>query len=152
LTAQIEESIFIDGQYRPMATCPDFPVDGSRIVKQSEPSFLQENSACWRGYIASWEIRDDRLFLNDISGRYVKSDTKPIHATWYSGTLKIGLGELLEYVHMGFGSVHEKELHLKIKRGCVVRMKWIDNRAVEHGRYTAWYRRWLMGSWWRSQG
>jgi len=152
MTAQIEESILFDGQYRPMQTCPGFPVDENRIVRNSEPNFFVGNSGCWRGYFASWEIRDGRLYLNNVDGMYLKLDAGPIHATWYSGTLKICFGDLLDYVHMGFGSLHEEELLVKVKHGCVVRTRKINNRERESGRLAVWYRRWFMGSWWRSQG
>ena len=37
-------------------------------------------------------------------------------------------GELLHYVHMGFGSIYEKELHIKIEAGVVTKQRVIDNR------------------------
>ncbi len=152
MTAQLEENIFIDGQYRPMATCPGFPVDGDRIIRDSESTFFKGNSACWRGYVASWEIRDHRLYLCNLQGQYVMRDSEPIHATWYIGKLRICVGDLLEYVHMGFGSVYEEELQLKVKRGMVVRSVTVSNRKGKSGRIAGWYRRWVVGSWWRSQG
>ena len=37
-------------------------------------------------------------------------------------------GKLLHYVHMGFGSIYEKELHIKIEAGVVTKQRVIDNR------------------------
>lgn len=50
-------------------------------------------------------------------------------ADWFSGVIRIPRGEMLHYVHMGFGSVFEQELHIKIERGVVVNSRVIDNRG-----------------------
>ena len=41
---------------------------------------------------------------------------------------------MLHYVHMGFGSVYEEELHIKIERGIVTKTNVIDNRGktIDH--------------------
>jgi hypothetical protein len=44
-------------------------------------------------------------------------------AHWYSGTLNVPLGELLEYEHIGYARVHEETLEIKVERGVVVSQK-----------------------------
>jgi len=39
--------------------------------------------------------------------------------------------KLLAYVHMGFGSVYEEELHIHIERGRVTGTRVYDNRGKE---------------------
>ena len=56
----------------------------------------------------------------------------PLFAYWFTGVLRIPKGELLQYVHMGFGSVFEEELHVKIEKGIVTNTKTLDNRNKEH--------------------
>ena len=56
---------------------------------------------------------------------------EPIFAHWFSGVLRVPQGEILCYVHRGFGSVYEKEICVRIKHGVVLK-SWVrDNR----GRY-----------------
>lgn len=98
-------------------------------------------SALWRGYLATWEIKDDKLYLIRVVKDGCSSDAPayplsnlfpgkkgPIFADWYTGTLVVPQGERLKYVHMGYQSVYEKELHIAIKDGNVVGTKTIDNR------------------------
>ena len=53
---------------------------------------------------------------------------RPVLAEWYSGILRCSFGEILNYVHGGFGSEYEKDLIFHIESGRV-RGRWIiDNR------------------------
>ncbi len=85
-------------------------------------------TACWRGYIGTWEIKDGRFYLVNITGRYKIIGNDPIPADWFTGVIQIPQGEVLHYVHMGFGSVYEQEIHVKIEKGKVVKSRVIDNR------------------------
>ena len=86
-------------------------------ARKTSGSTILFSTACWRGYIGTWEVRDDRFYLVDIEGLWRKEGDDPILADWFTGTLRIPRGEMLHYVHMGFGSVYEKELHIKIEAG-----------------------------------
>jgi len=52
-----------------------------------------------------------------------------IEASWYTGKLRIPSGEMLQYVHMGYGTRYEKEIVLNVKKGRVVKKKIINNRG-----------------------
>ena len=41
---------------------------------------------------------------------------------------------MLQYVHMGFNTVYEKELHIRVENGIVTKTEVIDNRGKEHDR------------------
>jgi hypothetical protein len=97
-------------------------------------------TASWRGYLATWEIKDGFLYLLKLVeggcdekaaeiplSKVFPKQKAPIKATWFSGSLVIPQGQELEYVHMGYGSVYEKELHLIIKNGKLVDKLTIDN-------------------------
>jgi hypothetical protein len=100
-------------------------------------------SACWRGYIAYWAIKRGKLFLEYISPwdgpnpdpaigetmddayrRHMSETfpgaTTPLFAEWYSGTLRLVRGEMLEYVHMGYDSTFETEIVLQVVAGKVL--------------------------------
>jgi hypothetical protein len=38
-------------------------------------------------------------------------------------------GKMLEYVHMGYASVFEEELHITVERGAVTGRRVVDNRG-----------------------
>lgn len=45
------------------------------------------------------------------------------------GEIRIRQGEMLEYVHMGYESVFEKDLYLKFENGVLVDERVVDNRS-----------------------
>lgn len=49
-----------------------------------------------------------------------------VFANWYSGILRIPLGEQLIYVHMGYSSIYERDLFIEIEQGMVTR-RWEQN-------------------------
>ena len=88
------------------------------------------STGCWRGYIATWEIRNDSLFLvkvvrEDEFGKFrtfnLKEEfgTSKVFAAWFTGTLYSPRGEMLQYVHMGYSSIYEKEEYYNIWNGQV---------------------------------
>jgi hypothetical protein len=138
VTAQVHEKLIYEGEMMSIAFCPHLPARHPRILEvdpeeargEDLPSILF-STACWRQYIGTWEIRDGRFYLVDITGRYKMVGDDPIPADWFSGVIRIPRGEILHYVHMGFGSVYEQEIHVKVKDGQVVRSRVIDNRGKE---------------------
>jgi hypothetical protein len=55
------------------------------------------------------------------------SGDEPLFAEWVSGVLRIPRGELLQYVHMGFESVYERELHLRVEAGVVLESNTVES-------------------------
>ena len=113
------------------------PMGDDRIEEVDvSTTVLQENeriifsTACWRRYLGTWEIRDGQLFLNELKGRYRIRDGKPLQADWFTGVLRIPKGKLLHLVNMGFASVYERELHIKVENGRVVASREIDNTGT----------------------
>ena len=135
MTAQVHERLILEGEETSMAFCPPLPEGHPRISELDSQESETENvppiahsTACWRGYIGTWEIKDGRFYLVDIAGRYRMAGSDPILADWFTGVIRIPKGEQLHYVHMGFGSVYEQELHVKIENGEVLTSRVIDNR------------------------
>ena len=127
-----------------MAFCPPLPEHHPRIVTRDDEEACKSNmfifsTACWRRYVGTWEIKDGWFYLVKLEGKFWVVGTEPLLADWFSGVLRIPRGEILEYVHMGFGSVYEEEVHIKIDKGMVVKTRVIDNRDKEHdGRSIGW--------------
>ena len=43
-----------------------------------------------------------------------------VFAQWYSGTIRIRQGKLLDYVHMGYESTYDRDLLFEIESGVVI--------------------------------
>lgn len=125
-----------------MAFCPPLPEGHPRIHEPGpeeavgDPAdSLLASTACWRGYQGTWEIKAGRLYLVAIRGRFQVREGEPLLADWFTGVLRVPKGEILQYVHMGFGSVHEQEVHVKIERGLVVSTRVVDNSGKSHDQW-----------------
>ncbi len=138
MTAQVHEMLVLDGAKTSMAFCPPIPADHSRVIEidraasgvGDSDAFLR-STACWRGYQGSWEIKDGMFYLVGLRGRLKLLGEEPLLADWFSGILRIPRGQILKYIHMGFGTVYEEEIHIKIERGLVISSRVIDNRGKE---------------------
>lgn len=127
MTAQIGERIYIDGQEHGLCT---YPLTPYMVSLPSPQGFRAPHTALWRGYIGTWEINGDRLYLIAIegelnSGEAVTLETlfpgfpDRVFAHWYSGRLRVPQGRMLKYVHQGFASQFEQDLFIDIERGLV---------------------------------
>jgi hypothetical protein len=134
MTAQVHENLIMDGVETSMAFCPPLPEDDPRIVECQNcenvdtESFFIYSTACWREYVGTWEIKDRKFYLVKLVGKFKLVSNEPVFADWFTGTLRIPQGEMLHYVHMGFGSIYEQEIHVKIEKGIVINSKTVDNR------------------------
>jgi hypothetical protein len=134
MTAQIHELLLLDDEWTSMASEPPLPQGHPRVVgaseeKQKAASPIIFSTACWRRYRGTWVIRDGRLALIAIEGRYELKGEGPLPADWFSGLLNVPRGKMLEYVHMGYASVFEEELHITVERGVVTGRRVVDNRG-----------------------
>jgi hypothetical protein len=162
MTAQTPDRI----RFRPGgATHPlcENPLDQflrARGLKKSRGRMM--STANWRGYVATWLLHGDRLWLTNVSsngsivdrrrskakaeaetevdvpgeldGRPFSVDglfpdedrppETPVFAKWYSGELRIPEGEMLRYVHGGYGTTYERDRLILIQRGRLVR-SWV---------------------------
>jgi hypothetical protein len=120
------------------------------------------STANWRGYVATWLLQRDRLWLTAISSNGLIVDRRqseaeaeadadadvpgeldgrpftvdglfpdedrppetPVFAEWYSGELRIPEGEMIQYVHGGYGTTYERDRLILIERGRFVR-SWV---------------------------
>jgi hypothetical protein len=91
-------------------------------------------TALWRGYVATWQIQNDSLFLVRIQTDYC--DDNPIDldvkkefgankafANWVNQTIVQTKGELIQYVHMGYMSIYEQEIYRKFENGKIKNTK-----------------------------
>jgi hypothetical protein len=174
MTAQAGDRIYWNGKEYRLA-CEPQVIDPA--IRNFSYSFEARNTACWRGYMAAWEIRDDEVFLKSIDGTAVVTDlekirayrrmlrarmrkgeltsaqnqrmvaefrksvtvrervtlmsvygtSEPVPAVWLKGELRIPIGRLLTYVHMGYQSVYSQEVFLRVVEGVVILKRVISN-------------------------
>ena len=140
MTAQFGERLHYDGQEMSMCT---HPLGDYFALGGINPGFGQEwpldCTALWRGYIGTWEVLGDRLYLVAIH-KLVLNGTNTnfletvfpgypdrVFAHWYSGTLRIPQGNTLKYVHMGYQSTYERDMLIDVERGVIGEVRIREN-------------------------
>ena len=157
-TAQYPDKILYDGKEYSLQTNPLEPYFALHPDKR--PAGGISSTACWRGYIATFEIRGGQLFLKDIQCEYSKKEKKNSYETewksvltqvfrkdsavkidWFSGLLVLPYGKMVNYVHMGYASTYEHYLLLEIDKGDFKKEKKFNNKEYEkfkEKQFAAW--------------
>ena len=108
------------------------------------PHFKSNCTALWRGYIGTWEVLNDRLYLVDLEGilkdgsaasleTFFPHYPDRVFAHWYSGTIRVPKGKQLEYVHSGYASIFERDLLLDVLQGVVLSARVRHNGTATSG-------------------
>ncbi|MEZ4884389.1 MAG: hypothetical protein R3E32_06575 [Chitinophagales bacterium] len=100
------------------------------------------STACWRGYKAIWELKNDSLFLRQITschkdcGLEIKNadlkkmfGTDAVFANWFTGKIVIPQGNQIQYIHMGYASIY-RELHISFKNGLQINERTVSNEKI----------------------
>jgi len=94
------------------------------------------SSGNWRGYVATFKIKNKRLLVKDITiedhndsfDEYkeisvinkVLPNKNQRNASWFTGNLIIPIGKQTEYVHLSYASKYESYLMLQVKDGVLI--------------------------------
>jgi len=132
MTAQMCDKIILEDQEY-LLYCE--PLEAFWDKFNPKPDFEPLHTACWRGYLASWTVQNDRLFLTGIETENANLDLvkvfsgkkTPIFADWFSGQLRIPKGEMTQYIHMGYESKYESDLYLFVENGTIVNDEFVNN-------------------------
>lgn len=152
MTAQAAEVLIHKGEKLSLCTNPLGPYLQSAV---SPVKFRARSTALWRGYIGTWAIEGGRLYLVKLSGCIDKADDDEaveevdlsclfpdypdgVFAHWYTGELRCPMGELLNYVHGGYGSTYEQDLFIEIEKGVVLSER-IEGNGVGTGQGSTGY-------------
>ena len=159
-TAQDPESLIYKGKTNDLLSLPletyfstNRPIPDVWEIMILEPGTF--GSGCWRGYIGTWEIKENALYLSSINFPWqdpehpfeityyasgltntyrspepilFPNNKLPIKADWFSGILRVPSGKQLKYVHMGFGSIYEYDLYIKVDNGNVIEETTVTNK------------------------
>jgi hypothetical protein len=158
MTAQIMDTLVYEGREYCLADEPLW--DWLERKRNRRMRFVALHSGCWRGYESRWEVAEGRLYLTlfkarlpdgsaaTIEGLFVNysqefyraagaldpaNDGPGRFAFWVNGALHCPLGRLLEYRHVGYSSVYERELVLVFRSGFLVGSRIRDRPAAASG-------------------
>jgi hypothetical protein len=148
MTAQSPDILSLRGQYYELCSTPleDYL---NKLRKGRRPAFKWTSTACWRGYVAMWEVRDGALYLVDLDGTIDSGGgfaevrladampwlEPPVLATWVTAELRCPEGRLVRYRHAGFASVYERDRLFQVEKGRVME-EWLRINPPE----PVWYR------------
>lgn len=134
------DEILYEGKVEKLSTDMYFPHNHPQLIAQKQGWWF--NSGNYRGFVALWELKDDKLYLHStespiegdtVPPLYQKMTDEPIFADWYVGVIKIDFGERLQYEY-GHRSVYEQSKQFFIQDGVVEDSFDLDYRAEY-----AWY-------------
>ena len=149
MAAQLPDRILNDGEWMNLYSNP---LEQYWLVAKKNRPVFHPHFNCKRGYVASWEIKDNHLFLTDIVGNFERKiffffkkniacslkwlfprlthKHKRVQATWFTGKLRIPMGKMTLYNQNGYDSRFEKEQIITVNRGDILKIVVLDN--VQH--------------------
>ena len=108
------------------------------------------STSLWRGYVATFEIIDNQLFIKYINIEISTKDEKGndkyswksvlnevfpnqelVKIDWMTGLLVLPYGKIVNYVHMGYASTYENYILLEIDKGNLKTEKSFDYEKYE---------------------
>lgn len=100
------------------------------------------STACRRGYIATWEIKEEKIYLVKLdtesffdepgepiplSRIFPDASTNQVFASWVTAQVRIPQGRELPFRHNGSGSDFERDLYVDFTNGVVKSKIEVDN-------------------------
>ena len=156
-TAQRGDVIFIYGEQWELLGDPIAEdSDLFHRVRGVLPKERATSSNNWRGYVAYWSVRNDIIYLDSIKVPLFSFETgqeceqlipeddirsvfnefyidNEIIATWFSGNIRVGKGNIVRYEHIGYDRNVEHEQILTVKDGNIVNRVSYHNGIVVDG-------------------
>jgi hypothetical protein len=150
-TSQAPDILRMNGKTYYIHTNPLKPVLATNPDRLPKPTVV--SSGLWRGYVATWAVRDHHLFLEDVrvpTEKYMDADAPesaqfrsalkdlfgdgaPRVATWFTGHLIVPTGDIVEYVHMGYGSTYSSYVVVTVIKGEIHKQR--DMSRVDFERF-----------------
>jgi hypothetical protein len=138
MTIQAKDNLLFEGQVVSIGT---LPLNDYFTKANISPDFHVFNTGCWRGYIGTWAIKDERLYLIHISatlktGEMVNLETifpgypERVFAHWFSGIIQIPMGRNLDinFLIGGLGmGIYERDMLLILEKGVVIKRQLRQN-------------------------
>ena len=109
------------------------------------------SSALWRGYVATFEFKNEQLVLKDIEVqeskrkntdsyalvwksalRDVVAEGDTLKIDWFTGLMSVPYGKRIRYVHMGYASTYENYILIEVEKG-----KFVKEKRFGHEEYVS---------------
>lgn len=145
MTAQAKDTIVIDGVRGHLLGTPlDALLEAQPA---SVPRPVGVVTTHHRGYVAAWHVDADVLFLDQVDAtvpsgpglydwQWVGADvvlpglTLPAKASWVSGVLAVGIGDVTYHDSMYMVWTYAREIHLHVVQGNVAEVSWPTERTT----------------------
>ncbi len=99
------------------------------------------STGCYRGYIATWELKDNKLYLAKLETeswpdeasdeipltKVFPEATNHVFSFWVTAQIRIPQGKELPFHHDGSGSDHERDLYVNLTNGVVKTQHEVEN-------------------------
>ena len=138
MTVQAGDILSYNGEKTTIATEPL----KSYLDTRSDVGFIFKSTGLVRGYIGTWEIQNNQLYLISLLGfvdnnkkvdlSYLFPNKTEFFADWFSGDIRIPEGELLKKINLGYASVFEKDRILSFKEGIIIGETVKDNTKPDN--------------------
>ena len=138
MSFQDPDWITFRGQHRQLLS---YPLDVYLHRRADQPDFRRRVRGQGRGYVASWEVRDDdSLWLTGLRTRpdgegpdpglgLLFPTAGPVAASWVNQPLLAPDVELRRFSPRGNGSYYACETHLSVWRGRLVMIEEVDGKT-----------------------
>lgn len=147
MAAQVPDKILLEDELKDLYTNP---LEQYWILHRKKRPVFCSCDGCRRGYVATWAIQNQELFLKSINGEARKTTLffgsklipyslknlfplagqKPVKAVWYSGKLRIPIGNMSRFEDNDYDSRFEQDLIITVEQGNVIRTVTLNN--AEH--------------------
>lgn len=141
MTQQFDEVFILDGE---QTTTPSRPLDGYLNTKprpsvsvDEVEAYLTGSTGLHRGYIGTWTVRDDMLYLVGLDGPpngpamlwelFPDAGGDGVFAEWYTGKVRINQGVLYRYSKPYRHVKHQMEIVLEVVSGRVTQRSVVYN-------------------------
>jgi hypothetical protein len=87
---------------------------------------LFHTTACWRNFVAVWEIHDGYIYLNDVVGMYRLKDTQPLAAEWVNGELTLEEADVItDFWDVDYNSGMPRAFTVSVRAGHVLSSSYV---------------------------
>lgn len=137
MTDQVTEILIVQGEELWM--CTDV-LEAYFVSAETKSPFKWQSTDCRRGYIGTWTIENDRLYLISMEGRTAHGTPLNLahlfpgnrdraFAHWYSGEIRCPAGKLLEARIVGWPwpNFYERDRFFTIREGVVTDKRIVTN-------------------------
>lgn len=136
MTAQMNDRIFYEGEWYDLAG-----INGEGMFEPSEHGMEPRSncSACWRGYVAVYEVRDNHLLLNTLYINATKVVSEETGEEQFGTLASLGSAEHVTEGPDIFDFAYEDaDLPLEFTGGLLIARDFIQDIYVHMGFHPAW--------------